>query len=273
MQLSPYTQYYIRKLLRQYLSYIHYPLTGVGVCSFFQTDLNQLLKQLYPKGFEYGIKIQELETLIHLHQASEPQKISPYETLSEIEQKIFWILGLKFLAILPSMPLTVPQESFLFSTTIKNNIRYGDPTSEQPEVEQAAKQAQIHPEILNFPQQYKTIVGERGITLSGGQRQRTALARALLVDAPVLILDDALSSVDNQTATAILHQLSEGTERKTVLFISHQLSAAAAADRILVMDHGRIVQAGTHAELLAQDGLYQSLWETHAMEEAIEEVD
>lgn len=161
----------------------------------------------------------------------------------------------------------VPQESFLFSTTIKNNIRYGDPTSEQPEVEDAAKQAQIHPEILNFPQQYKTIVGERGITLSGGQRQRTALARALLVDAPVLILDDALSSVDNQTATAILKNLSEGTRRKTVLFISHQLSAAATADRILVMDQGRVVQSGTHAELLAQAGLYQSLWENHAMEE------
>jgi ATP-binding cassette subfamily B protein len=164
----------------------------------------------------------------------------------------------------------VPQESFLFSTTIKNNIRYGDPTSEQPEVEAAAKQAQIHPEIGNFPQQYKTIVGERGITLSGGQRQRTALARALLVDAPILILDDALSSVDNQTATQILANLSEGSRRKTVLFISHQLSAAAAADRILVMDQGRIVQSGTHAELIEQSGLYQSLWDRHTIEQVVE---
>ena len=163
----------------------------------------------------------------------------------------------------------VPQDSFLFSTTIKNNIRYGDPLSEQPEVEDAAKQAQIHPEILNFPHQYKTIVGERGITLSGGQRQRTALARALLVDAPVLILDDALSSVDNQTATQILKNLSEGTQRKTVVFISHQLSAAATADRIFVMDKGQIVQSGTHAELLQQSGLYRSLWNQHQLEEIL----
>jgi ATP-binding cassette, subfamily B, multidrug efflux pump len=164
----------------------------------------------------------------------------------------------------------VPQESFLFSTTIKNNIRYGDPVSEQHEVEQSAKQAQIHPEILNFPLQYKTIVGERGITLSGGQRQRTALARALLVDAPVLILDDSLSSVDNQTATEILHNLSEGTQRKTVLFISHQMSAAASADRILVLDQGQIVQSGTHAELVSQAGLYQSLWEKHQLAQVTE---
>ncbi len=163
----------------------------------------------------------------------------------------------------------VPQDSFLFSTTIKNNIRYGDPLSEQPEVENMAKQAQIHPEILTFPQQYKTIVGERGITLSGGQRQRTALARALLVDAPVLILDDALSSVDNQTATEILKNLSEDTQRKTVVFISHQLSAAATADRILVMDQGQIVQSGTHAELLQQPGLYRSLWNQHQLEEIL----
>ncbi|NET32314.1 MAG: ABC transporter ATP-binding protein [Cyanothece sp. SIO1E1] len=163
----------------------------------------------------------------------------------------------------------VPQDSFLFSTSLKNNIRYGDPLSEQPEVEYAAKQAQIQPEILTFPQQYETIVGERGITLSGGQRQRTALARALLVDAPILILDDSLSSVDNQTATAILKSLSEGTQRKTVIFISHQMSAAAIADRILVMDQGQVVQSGTHSELLAQAGLYQSLWEQHQLEETL----
>lgn len=164
----------------------------------------------------------------------------------------------------------VPQDSFLFSTTIKNNIRYGDPLSEQSEVEYCAKQAQIHPEILNFPLQYETIVGERGITLSGGQRQRTALARALLVDAPVLILDDALSSVDNQTATDILQNLSSGTGRKTVIFISHQLSAAATADRILVIDGGQIVQSGTHSQLVQQAGLYQKLWNQHQLEEILQ---
>ena len=173
------------------------------------------------------------------------------------------------LADLRSAIAYVPQDSFLFSTTIKNNIRYGDPVSEQQEVEDAAKQAQIHQEISYFPQQYETIVGERGITLSGGQRQRTALARAMLVNAPVLILDDALSSVDNQTATAILRNLSGGTQRKTVVFITHQLSAAAAADRILVMDKGKIVQTGTQVELLQQPGLYRTLWSQHQVEELL----
>ncbi|MEN9520157.1 MAG: hypothetical protein RLZZ381_2745, partial [Cyanobacteriota bacterium] len=152
----------------------------------------------------------------------------------------------------------VPQDSFLFSTTIKNNIRYGEPLAETAEVIQSAKQAQIHPEILTFPQEYDTLVGERGITLSGGQRQRTSLARALLADAKVLILDDSLSSVDNETATKILNSLSPTTAKKTVIFISHQLSAAATCDRILVMDRGKIVQNGTHASLLQETGLYQS---------------
>ncbi|NJM86562.1 MAG: ABC transporter ATP-binding protein [Hydrococcus sp. RU_2_2] len=158
----------------------------------------------------------------------------------------------------------VPQDSFLFSNTIQDNIRYGDPLKAPSEVESAAKISQIHPEILTFPQQYETLVGERGITLSGGQRQRTALARALLTDAPVLILDDALSSVDNQTATQILQNLSS-TQEKTVIFISHQLSAAAKADRIFVMDKGEIVQIGTHGELVARSGLYQSLWQQHQL--------
>lgn len=160
----------------------------------------------------------------------------------------------------------VPQESFLFSTTIQNNIRYGNPLADQTQVEYAAKQAQIHSEILNFPQKYQTVVGERGITLSGGQRQRTALARALLMDSPVLILDDALSSVDNQTATDILKNLSTGTQRKTVIFISHQMSAAAKADRIFVLAAGAIVQTGTHTELMEEGGLYRLLWEEHNLE-------
>jgi ATP-binding cassette subfamily B protein len=163
----------------------------------------------------------------------------------------------------------VPQDSFLFSATIKNNIRYGEPLSETPEIEYVAKKTQIHPEIINFPQQYETLVGERGITLSGGQRQRTSLARALLIDAPVLILDDALSSVDNETATQILKNLSPESQNRTVIFISHQLSAAATADRILVMDKGSIVQNGTHEELVEQPGLYRSLWQQHQLKEIL----
>jgi ATP-binding cassette subfamily B protein len=163
----------------------------------------------------------------------------------------------------------VPQDSFLFSTTIKNNIRYGDPVIEQEKVEKVALLAQITSEINNFPQQYETIVGERGITLSGGQRQRTALARAMLIDAPVLILDDALSSVDNQTATQILQNLSTGTQQKTVIFITHQLSAAATADRIIVMNEGKIAQIGKHSELVEQPGLYQKLWSQHQVEELL----
>ncbi|MGG6242120.1 ABC transporter ATP-binding protein [Nodosilinea sp. AN01ver1] len=163
----------------------------------------------------------------------------------------------------------VPQDSFLFSTSIQNNIRYGEPMMEFPEVQHAAKQAQMDEEIANFPQQYSTIVGERGITLSGGQRQRTALARALVIDAPILVLDDALSSVDNRTATAILKELSEGTQQKTVLFISHQMSAAATADRIFVMDKGHIVQQGRHRDLVQRPGLYRDLWEQHQLESAL----
>jgi ATP-binding cassette, subfamily B, multidrug efflux pump len=163
----------------------------------------------------------------------------------------------------------VPQDSFLFSTSIKNNIRYGEPLAETEEVIQSAQQAQIHPEIMTFPQEYETLVGERGITLSGGQRQRTSLARALLTDAKVLILDDALSSVDNETATKILNSLSPTTAKKTVIFISHQLSAAATCDRILVMDEGKIVQNGTHATLVKETGLYQSLWQQHQLKEVL----
>lgn len=164
----------------------------------------------------------------------------------------------------------VPQESFLFSATVRDNIRYGKPDAEDWEVEWVAKAAHIHAEILNFPKGYDTLVGERGITLSGGQRQRVALARALLVDAPILILDDSLSSVDNQTAQAILRHLRRVTAQKTVIFITHRLTAAVEADQIWVMDQGRLVQKGSHAELLADEkGLYASLWAKQKLEEAL----
>jgi ATP-binding cassette, subfamily B, multidrug efflux pump len=193
--------------------------------------------------------------------------------LLDIESGQLFLDGLDItkiaLADLRSAIAYVPQDSFLFSTTIANNIRYGDPMSEQKDIELVANTAQIHPEIINFPHQYETVVGERGITLSGGQRQRTALARAMLVNAPVLILDDALSSVDNQTATQILNNLADGTERKTIIFITHQLSAAASADRIFVMDKGRIIQTGNHLELMQQQGLYRTLWSQHQVEELL----
>lgn len=164
----------------------------------------------------------------------------------------------------------MPQESFLFSASVRDNIRYGKPDAEDWEVEWAAKAAHIHAEILTFPKGYDTLVGERGITLSGGQRQRVALARALLVDAPILILDDCLSSVDNQTAQAILRHLRQARAQKTAIFITHRLTAAVEADQIWVMDKGRIVQQGSHAQLLADpQGLYARLWAKQKLEEAL----
>ncbi|MCS7293582.1 MAG: ABC transporter ATP-binding protein [Gloeomargarita sp. SKYBB_i_bin120] len=159
----------------------------------------------------------------------------------------------------------VPQESFLFSATIADNIRYGQPDADMGQVEGAAVQAHIHQEILSFPQQYETLVGERGITLSGGQRQRTALARGLLVQAPILLLDDVLASVDAQTARLILQELR--TLPQTILCVTHQLNVATIADRVLVLYQGRLVQQGTHAELVAQPGLYRQLWETYQLEQ------
>lgn len=161
----------------------------------------------------------------------------------------------------------VPQDSFLFSATIAENIRYGRPEATDNEVSAASRQARIEEEIANFPKGYQTLVGERGITLSGGQRQRTALARAFLVEAPVLVLDDALSSVDNQTAEEILKGLAR--EERTVLIITHRLSAAATADRILVMDCGQIVESGSHRDLIRQGGLYRELWERYQLEQAV----
>jgi ATP-binding cassette subfamily B protein len=169
------------------------------------------------------------------------------------------------LASLRSRVALVPQEGYLFTCSLADNLRYGDPEASQGRVERAAREARLEADIRGFPDGYNTLVGERGITLSGGQRQRTALGRALLVDAPLLVLDDALASVDNNTAAAILRSVRE-QERRTVLMISHQLSAAAACDRILVMEEGRLVQQGHHRDLVEVAGPYRRLWEREQAE-------
>jgi len=162
----------------------------------------------------------------------------------------------------------VPQEGFLFTATLADNLRYGDPEADQAAVERAAVQARLEADIRGFPDGYRTLVGERGITLSGGQRQRTALGRALLVQAPLLVLDDALASVDNNTAAAILAAVRQQRQR-TILMVSHQLSAAAACDRILVLDGGRLVQEGHHTSLVEQNGTYRRLWEREQAEQQL----
>jgi ATP-binding cassette subfamily B multidrug efflux pump len=162
----------------------------------------------------------------------------------------------------------VPQEGYLFTATLADNLRYGEPSSGMETVEAAAIQARLEADIRGFPDGYSTLVGERGITLSGGQRQRTALGRALLVQAPLLVLDDALASVDNNTAADILQSVRNQQDR-TILMISHQLSAAAACDRILVMDAGRLVQQGHHNELVQQSGTYRRLWEREQAEQQL----
>ena len=169
------------------------------------------------------------------------------------------------LGSLRSRVALVPQEGYLFTCSLADNLRYGAPDASQERVERAAREARLEADIRSFPDGYDTLVGERGITLSGGQRQRTALGRALLVEAPLLVLDDALASVDNNTAAAILRSVRE-QERRTVLMISHQLSAAAACDRILVMEEGRLVQQGHHRDLVAVAGPYRRLWEREQAE-------
>ena len=165
----------------------------------------------------------------------------------------------------------VPQEGYLFTSSLADNLRYGEPEADIERVEAAAEQARLLADVRGFPDGMNTLVGERGITLSGGQRQRTALGRALLMKAPVLVLDDALASVDNNTAAEILASVRRQTQR-TIVMISHQLSAAAACDRILVLDQGRLVQQGHHSDLIQEQGLYRSLWEREQAAERLESV-
>lgn len=163
----------------------------------------------------------------------------------------------------------VPQETFLFSDTIRHNISFGTPQASDQQIEDAAAIAYIRTEILEFPRGFETMVGERGVTLSGGQKQRTSIARAVIRDPRILILDDALASVDTYTEERILQGLAKVMDGRTTIFISHRISTARNADQIAVLVDGRIAELGTHDELLALNGYYTSLFEKQRLEEEI----
>lgn len=165
----------------------------------------------------------------------------------------------------------VPQEPFLFGATLADNVAFGarGDQDQRPRVEEAAAIARLDKDVAAFPRGYDTIIGERGITLSGGQKQRAAIARALAVDAPILILDDALSAVDTYTEEEILSRLREVMRRRTVLLVSHRISTVRGADQILVLDEGRIVERGTHAQLVARSGVYAALYRKQLLEDEL----
>ncbi len=166
----------------------------------------------------------------------------------------------------------VPQETFLFSETVRENIAFGKEDATDAEVSSAAEAANIAQDIEEFPEKYRTLVGERGITLSGGQKQRTAIARAIIRNPRILILDDALSSVDTHTEDKILNHLREVMQNRTTIFISHRVSTVRNADMIAVLHAGRIVELGTHDELLARNGYYSDLYNKQLLEEELAEV-
>jgi ATP-binding cassette subfamily B protein len=170
----------------------------------------------------------------------------------------------------------VPQETFLFSDTIRENIAYGvsreDGDASLDDIKAAAEAANIAQDIASFPEGYNTMVGERGITLSGGQKQRTAIARAILRSPRILILDDALSSVDTHTEDKILNHLREIMRGRTTIFISHRVSTVRNADRIAALHQGRIVELGTHDQLIARNGYYTDLYNKQLLEEELAEV-
>ena len=172
------------------------------------------------------------------------------------------------LALLRGAVSIVPQDSFLFSASIKDNIGFSKPGAEEALLAQTADISTITRDFLMFPEGWDTIVGERGVTLSGGQKQRVAISRALLPASPVVIFDDALSSVDTETEDAILSALPLVVQEKTFIIIAHRISTLKTADVILVLESGEIIQQGTHEELIKQPGFYADVYRLQQLEES-----
>jgi ATP-binding cassette subfamily B protein len=165
----------------------------------------------------------------------------------------------------------IAQDPFLFSATVRENIAFGRPDASGEDVERAARLAQAHEFIVQLPDGYETVIGERGITLSGGQRQRVAIARALLLDPRILILDDATASVDATTEAKIREGLREAMRNRTTIIVAHRLSTIALAEEIVVLDDGRVAARGTHDDLLETSGVYREIYEHGLLERVIAE--
>lgn len=163
----------------------------------------------------------------------------------------------------------MPQEPFLFAGTIRDNITFGNPLIKEAELQNAAKKAAVYDAIRSFPNGYETIVGEKGVVLSGGQKQRIALARCLVAESSVLILDDPISQVDLETGSTIINTLKSMTGRKTIIIVSHRISAVSFADQIIALDQGKIIEHGTHSDLLATDQYYAKTFRLQEIEERI----
>ncbi len=240
-----------------------------GVTFRYEDGLDPALRDInvrVPAGATLGVlgrtgsgKSTLVNLLLRIHEPSEGQVLIDGEdvcglTLSSLRGAIGY----------------VPQDTFLFSDTIRENIRFGSPDASEERVADAARVAGILEEVESFPEGMDTLVGERGVTLSGGQKQRIAIARALLIDPSIVLLDDALSSVDTATEERIQKELKEALRERTSIIVSHRISSIKNADEIIVLDEGAIVERGTHDELLALGGLYKSIHERQLLEEEMD---
>lgn len=228
------------------------------------------------RGLEGHIKKGETIGIVGRTGSGKSTLISLLSRLYNPPEGKIWIDGHELYQIplktLRQQVVCVPQDNFLFSESIRDNIAFATMDASQGDVEAAAQAAAVHENILAFTQGYDTEVGEKGVTLSGGQKQRVSIARALILEAPVLILDDSISAVDTNTEDQILRQLKEKRKGKTTLIIAHRISTISHADQIWVLDEGKIIERGSHESLLVLDGLYASLYMKQQLEQDLEEL-